>query len=89
MADTQDLFLWGGSTYSLSLSSSVPLNLVYAWTAEYGSDNYSVMATGGDGGKTATVQFKLDPGGGKHIHFQAFAKISIENGMVAVLKQDS
>ena len=89
MGDTQDLYLWSGSTYFFTLSASVPIHLMYAWTADYGSDNYTVLATGGHAGNTGTIQFSIDSGQGKHIHFQAFAKESIESGMAAVLKQDN
>ena len=87
--NTQDVFLWGGSTYLFSVSSSVSIDTAYAWSPGFGSDNYTIVGTGGDGGKTATIAFNLTQGGGKHIHFQAISKETLSNGLAAVFKQDS
>lgn len=86
LGNTQDLFLFGSSTYTFSISSSVAIQLAYAWTAPFNSDHYTLIGTGGDGGQTATVTIKLTED--SHVHFEAFSDFEMSTGSAAVFKQD-
>ena len=86
LGNTQDLFLFGTSTYTFIVAASVPIKLAYAWTAPYNSDHYTLIGTGGNGGKTAEVTVKLDED--SHVHFEAFSDYTMSNGAAAVYKID-
>lgn len=86
VANTQDLYLSKGSTYTFSMAASVNIKLAYAWIAPYGTDMYTLVGTGAYGGPTATVIITLSQD--SHVHFQAFAESTISNGAVAIFKQD-
>ena len=86
LGNTQDLFLFGKSKYTFSIASSVAIQLAYAWTAPFNSDNYTLIGTGGDGGQTATVTISLEED--SHVHFEAFSDFEMSTGSAAVFKQD-